>query len=203
MILKRMYYQFLRWLIIQLNAAEDRLQLEQKENWRKSLHNKPVDFRIGKDSMMIGAEYMTIGEGFGTGLHFRIEAIDSYLGERFTPRIEIGRNVYFGDYCHIGCVSKLKIGEGTMGGSKIYITDHYHGAISSAEIETPPAKRYLSSKDVEIGKNNWIGDGVAIMPGVVLGDNVIVGANSVVTHSFPSNSVIAGCPARLIKTLNT
>lgn len=42
---------------------------------------------------------------------------------------------------------------------------------------------------------------VSIMPGVTLGDNVIVGANAVVTHSFPANSVIAGCPAKVIRTL--
>lgn len=47
----------------------------------------------------------------------------------------------------------------------------------------------------------WIGEGVSIMPGVTLGDNVIVGANAVVTHSFPANSVIAGCPARVIRAL--
>lgn len=64
-----------------------------------------------------------------------------------------------------------------------------------------PALRPLSSKPVKIGKNVWIGEGVSIMPGVTLGDNVIVGANAVVTHSFPADSVIAGCPARVIRTL--
>ena len=39
------------------------------------------------------------------------------------------------------------------------------------------------------------------MPNVTLGENCIVGANSVVTHSFPANSVIAGCPAKLIKVI--
>ncbi|MEQ1734610.1 MAG: hypothetical protein ABL940_13115 [Bacteroidia bacterium] len=41
------------------------------------------------------------------------------------------------------------------------------------------------------------------MPGVTLGNNVTVGANSVVTKSFPSNVVIAGCPAKIIKYITS
>ena len=55
---------------------------------------------------------------------------------------------------------------------------------------------------VKIGKNCWIGNSVTILPGVELGDNVTVGANSVVTKSFPSNCVIGGCPAKIIKQFN-
>jgi acetyltransferase-like isoleucine patch superfamily enzyme len=54
---------------------------------------------------------------------------------------------------------------------------------------------------VSIGRNCWIGNGAAILAGVTLGDNVVVGANSVVTKSFPSNVVIAGVPAKIIKIL--
>ena len=43
---------------------------------------------------------------------------------------------------------------------------------------------------------------MCIMPGVTIGDNVIIGANAVVTHSFPNNVVIAGVPARIIKSLD-
>lgn len=56
---------------------------------------------------------------------------------------------------------------------------------------------------VTIGDNCWLGNSVTILPGVSLGDNVTVGANSVVTKSFPSNVVIAGVPAKVIKTLES
>lgn len=57
------------------------------------------------------------------------------------------------------------------------------------------------AKPVIIGENCWLGNSVSIMPGVTLGNNVTVGANSVVTKSFPDNVVIAGCPAKIIKEI--
>ncbi|OFY38963.1 MAG: hypothetical protein A2X18_05435 [Bacteroidetes bacterium GWF2_40_14] len=54
--------------------------------------------------------------------------------------------------------------------------------------------------DVYIGRNCFIAVGAIIMPGVIIGDEVIVGAGSVVTKNVPSNTIVAGNPARIIKT---
>lgn len=150
---------------------------------------------------MGGGKYISIGNNFHAARFFRLDARDSYNDEHFSPEVKIGDNVYFGDYCHIGCIEKITIGNGVMGGSKIYITDHYHGKVCIDEMSIIPALRPLSHKPVAIGNNVWIGDGVCIMPGVTIGDNVVIGANAVVTHSFPANVVIAGCPAKVIREL--
>lgn len=61
---------------------------------------------------------------------------------------------------------------------------------------------HTEGKDIVLGKKNWIGMNSVILPGVILGDNTIVGAGSVVTKSFPEgNCVIAGNPAKLIKSI--
>lgn len=66
----------------------------------------------------------------------------------------------------------------------------------------------MSTSDIEygapiiIGDNFWAGGGVTILPGVTLGDNVVVGAGSVVTKSYGDNIVLAGNPARIIKELD-
>lgn len=57
-------------------------------------------------------------------------------------------------------------------------------------------------QDVVLGNNVWTGANVTILPGVTLGDNVVVGGGSVVTKSFPDNVVIAGNPARIIKEVH-
>ena len=60
----------------------------------------------------------------------------------------------------------------------------------------------MSKGEVVIGNNVWIGDKATILAGVTVGDNVIVGANSVVTKDIPSNTMVAGVPARIINSIN-
>ena len=57
------------------------------------------------------------------------------------------------------------------------------------------------AKPVTIGNNCWIGGSVTILPGVTIGDNVTIGAGSVVTKDIPSNSVAVGNPCKVIKQL--
>lgn len=156
---------------------------------------------INKESFILGEQFISIGNDFSSGTHFRIEAISERNSQTFTPSIEIGDNVSFEDFCHIGCIKKITIGSGTMIAGRVYISDHNHGEISANDLKDIPAKRPLFGEPINIGKNVWLGEGCCILPGVSLGNNVIVGANAVVTHSFPDNSVIAGVPARLIKQL--
>ena len=54
---------------------------------------------------------------------------------------------------------------------------------------------------VKIGNNVWIGGSVTILPGVVIGDNVTIGAGSVVVSDIPPCSVAVGNPCRVVKTL--
>lgn len=159
------------------------------------------NFHVGPSYILNGMEYITIGDDFYAGAHFRMEAFENFAGEKFNPQLIIGNNVGFQELCHVGCVNSVSIGDGCLFASKVFITDHLHGNVSKEDLSQSPENRKLSYKPVKIGKNVWVGDGVCILPGVTLGDNVIVGANAVVTHSFPANSVIAGCPAKIIKTL--
>ena len=57
------------------------------------------------------------------------------------------------------------------------------------------------AKPITIGNNVWIGGSTTILPGVTIGDNVTIGAGSIVVKNIPSNVVVAGNPAKIIKTL--
>jgi acetyltransferase-like isoleucine patch superfamily enzyme len=58
------------------------------------------------------------------------------------------------------------------------------------------------TQPINVGSNVYIGFNCTLLPGVNVGNNVIIGANSVVTRNVPENTVIAGVPARVIKTLD-
>lgn len=88
--------------------------------------------------------------------------------------------------------TSLHIGEGTIFACNICIRTANHDLMDR--------KKYVKGS-VQIGKNCWLGHGAVILPGVCLGDNVTVGANSVVTKSFPSDVVIGGVPAKILKKI--
>ena len=122
--------------------------------------------------------------------------------EHYEPEIIIGNDCNIGEFCHITAINKITIGDGLLTGRFVYIGDNAHGGLSWEEADTPPVKRHLKSKGgIMIGRNVWIGDKVTILGGVTIGDNVIIGAASIVTHDIPSNSIAGGTPARVIKSL--
>jgi acetyltransferase-like isoleucine patch superfamily enzyme len=169
----------------------------------RSLKGSKDKILIKYPAYSLGEKYISIGDNFRSSYRFRIEAWDKYNNHTFSPSIIIGDNVSFSDNCHIGAIGTIKIGNNVLVGSNVYITDHYHGDTTSEYMSFPPIKRDLITKgEVVINDNVWIGDGVVILPNVTLGRSCIIGANSVVTKSFPDNCIIAGVPARIIKVNN-
>lgn len=157
--------------------------------WRGArLIRRPIHVRNKKN--------MRYGRNFTTGYWNRFNVMGKLL---------IGNDVVLGDFTQIEAFSKVEIGDGTLVASRVFIGDTSHGIYKgemSSKIEIPPNKREIVCKDIYIGKNVWIGENVAVLQGVSLGDGCIVGANSVVTRSFPEGCILAGAPARIIKRYN-
>lgn len=116
--------------------------------------------------------------------------------------IRIGDDCTIGEYNHITSTNKITIGDGLLTGRFVIISDNNHGSLNKEGITVRPSKRPLMSKgEIIIGNNVWICDKASILSGVHIGDNVIVAANSVVLNDIPSNCVVAGIPAKIVKIL--
>ena len=150
-----------------------------------------------------GSQRIRIGERTSIQAYSVLGAWERYgQDEHYEPEIIIGNNCNIGEFCHITAINKITIGDGLLTGRFVYIGDNAHGGLSWEEADTPPAKRHLKSKgEIRIGHNVWIGDKVSIFGGVTIGDNVIIGAGSIVTHDIPSNSMAVGAPAKVMKQI--
>ncbi len=111
--------------------------------------------------------------------------------------IFIGSRVFIGKRVIIDAYGKIEIGDDCSIAADCKIISGNH---SAADINIPINKQGYDIKDIKIENNVWLGFNVLIMPGVRLGSGTIVGAGSVVTKSFPNNSIIAGNPAKLINS---
>lgn len=157
---------------------------------------------LNHGSQWVGRNCIVLGNNVSIGACSTITAWSAYHKQVFMPEISIEDECNIGEYCHISCISKVKIGKGVLAGRWLTVVDNFHGNVKSEDLISFPASRPLFSKgDVIIKDGVWIGDKVTILPGVTIGSNCIIGANSVVTKSFPDRSVIGGNPANLIRSL--
>jgi acetyltransferase-like isoleucine patch superfamily enzyme len=165
---------------------------------------RPVGLRrIGRLSglrlprRIAGRKYIEIGSRVYIRSFSTLWAISRHEGTSYQPSIVIGDDVYIGRFAYLGAIHGIHIGSGSVLSEQVYVTDLSHGFEPDAG---PIMRQKLVSKGpVKIGANCFLGYRVAVMPGVVLGDHCVVGANSVVTRSFPSYCMIGGAPARLLK----
>lgn len=122
--------------------------------------------------------------------------IEPQLHFDYGYNISVGKNFYANFNCTFLDVCPITIGDNCMIGPNTQLLTALH--------PLNPVKRNSgleSGKPITLGNNVWLGGGVILLPGVTLGDNVVVAAGSVVTKSFGDNVVVGGNPARIIKNI--
>ena len=151
-----------------------------------------------------GMRWVRIGNGFTTGPGLRLEALP--LDPSSGPVLLIGNGVQLNDQVHIAAVSSVTIGDRVLIASKVFISDHNHGRYKGDAPHdsptTPPAARQLHSAPVVIEDDVWIGEFVAVLPGVHIGRGAIIGTMSTVTRDIPAYTIAVGSPARVIRRFN-
>ncbi|MBS1891873.1 MAG: acyltransferase, partial [Actinobacteria bacterium] len=98
--------------------------------------------------------------------------------------------------CTITAFQHIRIGEQCVIADKAMFIDFDHGVV---EVERPIRTQGIYKRDVEVGSNVWIGYGACVLRGVRVGDNSVIGTNSVVTKDVPANAVVGGIPARILR----
>lgn len=153
-----------------------------------------------------GASYpdVYLGRGVHLGPLWRLEAVppefrsDTYTGR---PRIEIGDGTSAELGLHIACGTPVGvvIGRDVLINAWVLILDGY-----TSFMHTLPPRRAptLAVAPVRIGDGCMLGERSVILHGVELGERCVVGANAVVTKSFPAGSVVGGNPARLLRSVD-
>jgi acetyltransferase-like isoleucine patch superfamily enzyme len=110
--------------------------------------------------------------------------------------VEVGAKTVMGQECTISAYQHVKIGRECVIADRVMFIDFDHGVV---EVERPIRLQGIYKRDVDVGNNVWIGYGACILRGVTVGDNAIIGTNSVVTKDVPPNAVVAGLPAKVIR----
>ncbi len=109
--------------------------------------------------------------------------------------IRIGKNVFINACCCFQDQGGITIGDGALIGHRVVLATLNHGLSASDRATTYPAP-------IVIGKGVWIGAGATVLQGVTIGDNAVIAAGAVVTKDVPSNTVVGGIPAKIIKKIS-
>jgi acetyltransferase-like isoleucine patch superfamily enzyme len=110
--------------------------------------------------------------------------------------VSIGAKTVIGQECTISAYQHVSIGRECVVADRVMLIDFDHGV---TEVERPIRLQGIYKRDVRVGHNVWIGYGACILRGVSVGENSVIGTNSVVTADVPANAVVGGVPARLIR----
>jgi acetyltransferase-like isoleucine patch superfamily enzyme len=143
---------------------------------------RKLQIQIGRRGVIRFGRFVWVGDG---------TKIRCHEGE-----VVIGPKTVLGQECTISAFQHVRIGEQCVIADRAMFIDFDHGSV---EVDRPVRQQGIYKRDVDVGANVWIGYGACILRGVRVGDNAIIGTNSVVTRDVPANAVVGGVPARILR----
>ena len=113
----------------------------------------------------------------------------------FGKHTTIGKNVFINHACSFLDIGGITIEDDVLIGPKVNLITEGHPL-------EPNNRKSLVCKPIHIKRNAWIGAASTILPGITIGENAVVAAGSVVTRDVPSNTIVAGVPAKHVKDID-
>lgn len=129
----------------------------------------------------------------GTEIH-ESTAVFTPLHINYGKHTKIGKNVFINFDCIFLDLGGITIEDNVQIAPRVSLLSEGHPL-------SPQDRHALIPGQITIKKNAWIGAGATILPGVIVGENAVVAAGAVVTKDVPDNTVAAGIPAKIIKTI--
>ncbi len=112
----------------------------------------------------------------------------------FGRSIRLGKNIFINHACSFLDIGGITIEDEVQIGPRVNLTSENHPL-------DPADRTTLIPRPIVIKRNAWIGAGATILPGVTIGENSVVAAGAVVSRDVPPNTVVAGVPAKVVKSL--
>ncbi len=166
--------------------------------WRRRFYSFGWRSRLGRCDMLTNPRAIAIGRRVLIRKGARLEAVGSDPGDG--PKLIIGDGTAIQFYFHCGAAGRVTIGRNVLVGGRVYITDHDH-SYEEPDLSARESPR-LKVAPVDIGDGAFLGEGCVILKGVRIGKRAVVAANAVVTRDVPDFTVVAGVPARIIKSVS-
>ncbi|HTN99645.1 MAG TPA: acyltransferase [Microthrixaceae bacterium] len=180
----------LRWAYI---GPEDSDRYEFGSFGSGTLIEQPFKVLLGPEHISIGNDSLIAA---GAMLAAWPESEEAYADG---PILRIGDRVWGARGLSIVAHLDIEIGDDVWFGPGVYVTDAGH---DSADLDIPIGLQMEPAQPVRIGAGSWLGTGAVVLPGVTIGEHVVIGANSVVCDDIPANSIAVGSPARVVRHIH-
>jgi acetyltransferase-like isoleucine patch superfamily enzyme len=141
-----------------------------------------LELQIGRRGRIEFGRFVWVGDGTKIRCHEGV--------------VEIGDKTVFGQECTVSAYQRVRIGEQCVIADRAMFIDFDHGV---TEVERPIRVQGIYKRDTVVGSNVWVGYGACVLRGVTVGDNAVIGTNSVVTRDVPANAVVGGVPAKVLR----
>ncbi len=168
----------------------------------KILNSKNISFgksiTIEKHSIIDGFAYQKIilGDCVKIGSFSNLNTTSHF--SKYGKGLKMGNNSAIGDFAHFGAAGGIEIGDDVIMGSYISFHSENHNFNDTTKLIR---EQGVTSKGIKLGNNIWVGAKVTFLDGCIVGDNCVVAAGAVVNGIFPSNVVIGGVPAKILKQI--
>jgi acetyltransferase-like isoleucine patch superfamily enzyme len=133
-----------------------------------------------------------LGQLTSKAVHESVALFPPFYSE-FGQNLTIGRNVFINMGCRFQDQGGITIGDDSLIGHGTTLTTLNHHPDPERRADMLPAP-------ITIGRKVWLGASVTVVPGVTIGDGAIIGAGAVVTRDVAADSIVAGVPAKLIRS---